>query len=234
MTKLAFDEYAEAYDSWFLENRAILESEVRLLRHFLEKPGQALSVGCGTGLFEWILREQHGTEIGFGVEPSEDMRRIARERGLEVRAGSAEELPYEDDSFDTVILNGIPGYVDDLERAFLEAARVLRPGGAIIVADVPAESSFGLLYQLAATKGSWEDPTLEGLAPPVPYPVELAAAAHWRTTQEKIQLLERTGFERLEYAQTLTLHARFANEEVEEPSKGYEKGDYVAIRGWKD
>ena len=36
MTKPAFDEYAETYDAWFLENRAILESEILLLRRFLQ------------------------------------------------------------------------------------------------------------------------------------------------------------------------------------------------------
>ena len=233
MTKPAFDEYAEAYDSWFLKNRTILESELRLIRNFLENPGRTLSVGCGTGLFELILREEHDIEVGFGVEPSADMRAIAAKRGIQVKAGSAESLPYEDASFDTALLNGIPGYVADLERAFSEAHRVLRPGGVILVADVPAESSFGLLYQFAATKGSWDDPALAGLAPAHPYPVDLAAAAHWRTTEEKAELLKRVGFADLEFAQTLTVHARFANDFVEEPIEGYDRGDYVLIRAYK-
>jgi SAM-dependent methyltransferase len=230
MSRPAFDEYAERYDAWFLENQAILESEVLLLRRFLLDPGETLSVGCGTGLFELILREQHGIDIRHGIEPSEDMRAIAAIRGMQVRPGSAEALPYPDGSFDTALLNGIPGYVDDLEKAFGEALRVLRPGGSIVVADVPAESSFGLLYQFAATRGSWEDPALAGLAPALPYPVELAAAARWRTTEEKAGLLVRVGFEDLEFAQTLTVHARFANDAVEEPIEGFERGDYVAIR----
>lgn len=67
---------------------------------------------------------------------------------MEVRSGTAEELPQEDDSFDTVLLNGIPSYVADLPRAFREAHRV-------------------------------------------PYPIEFAAAANWRTTEEKAEMLER-------------------------------------------
>ncbi len=233
MSKPAFDEYAEKYDAWFLENRAILESELLLLRRFLHNPGDTVSVGCGTGLFELILREKHGINIRYGVEPSDDMRGVAVKRGLLVESGSAEALPYLDGNFDTALLNGIPGYVDDLERAFGEAYRILKPGGSIVVADVPAESSFGLLYQFAATKGSWDDPALQGLAPALPYPVELAAAARWRTTSEKAELLERVGFTGLEYAQTLTVHARFANDSVEQPVDGFDRGDYVAIRARK-
>jgi ubiquinone/menaquinone biosynthesis C-methylase UbiE len=234
MSKPAFDEYAETYDAWFLENRAILESEVLLLRRFLHNPGDTVSVGCGTGLFELILREEHGIHIRYGVEPSDDMREVAVKRGLQVESGSAEALPYLDGNFDTALLNGIPGYVAELETAFAEAYRVLKPGGSIIVADVPAESSFGLLYQFAATKGSWDDPALKGLAPALPYPVELAAAARWRTTGEKAELLKRVGFTGLEYAQTLTVHACFSNDAVEQPVDGYDRGDYVAIRARKE
>ena len=86
MSKPAFDEYAEKYDAWFLENRAILESEVLLLRRFLHNPGDTVSVGCGTGLFELILREEHGIDIRYGVEPSDDMRGVAVKRGLLVES----------------------------------------------------------------------------------------------------------------------------------------------------
>jgi predicted TPR repeat methyltransferase len=65
-----FDEYADAYDAWFLQNRQVLASEVLLLKHALGHPGRTLSVGCGSGLFESLLRREHGIEIRFGVEPA--------------------------------------------------------------------------------------------------------------------------------------------------------------------
>jgi SAM-dependent methyltransferase len=228
-----FDEYAERYDAWFLKNRHVLESEVLLLKHFLGTPGKALSVGCGSGLFEQILRSEHGIDIRHGVEPAGGMAHIAEKRGMTVRSGNAEALPFDDDEFDTVILNGTPGYIDDLKQAFSEAGRVLKSGGSVLIADVPAESSYGLLYQLATVKGSWDDPYLSSLAPPHPYPIEFAAAARWRTTAEKIGLLTAVGFVNLQYAQTLTVHPRFSNDGVEQPVEGYDRGDYVAIRGRK-
>ncbi len=233
MSDSSFDERAAEYDAWFLRNPNVFQSEVLLLARFLREPGRALSVGCGSGLFEKTLRDEHGIEIRHGVEPARGMAEIAGKRGIEVQSGSAEDLPFEDGSFDTVTLNGTPSYIDDLERAFVEAYRVLRTGGHVVVADVPAESSYGLLYRLAAHVGSWDDPSLRAVAPAHPYPVEFAAAANWRTTEEKAELLEKVGFAELETAQTLTVHPKYSDDAVEQPCAGHDRGDYVAIRAQK-
>ena len=45
-----FDEYASAYDAWFLNNRNVLYSEVNLVAATLKDAGRTLSVGCGSGL----------------------------------------------------------------------------------------------------------------------------------------------------------------------------------------
>jgi len=230
MTEEIFDEFAEEYDSWFLKNRNVLESEVLLLKHFLIEPGRTLSVGCGSGLFEHILRDRHGIDIRDGVEPAEHFARIAEKRGMTVKIGHAEDLPFDDGEFDTVLQNGTPGYIENLEKAFREAYRVLKTGGHIVVADVPAESSYGLLYRLAAKIGTWADPSVSVLAPPHPYPIEFAAVAKWRPTEEKARLLKAAGFVELEYAQTLTRHPKYSNDLVERPVEGFDRGDYVAIR----
>jgi ubiquinone/menaquinone biosynthesis C-methylase UbiE len=228
-----FDEHAAEYDSWFLKNRNVLQSEVELLAAVLRDPGRALSVGCGSGLFEMILRDSHDIDVHFGVEPAEGMAEIAEKRGMEVKLGPAENLPFDDDSFDTVLFNGTPSYIGNLQEAFEEAYRVLREGGQIVVADVPAESSYGTLYRLAAMVGTWDDDSLRAIAPAVPYPMEFAAAAKWRTTQEKLDLLEQVGFSSPETTQTLTLHPKFSDDAVESPVPGHERGDYVAIRARK-
>ena len=66
MGKLSFDEYAEEYDAWFMQNPNVLASEVLLLKRSLGSPGKTLSVGSGTGLFEHFLRTQHGIEVAYG------------------------------------------------------------------------------------------------------------------------------------------------------------------------
>jgi ubiquinone/menaquinone biosynthesis C-methylase UbiE len=180
-----------------------------------------------------ILRDAHGIDIHFGVEPAEGMAEIAKKRGMEVQVSPAESLPFDDDSFDTVIFNGTPSYIGDLEGALKEAYRVLQSGGHIVVADVPAESSYGLLYRLAAKMGTWDDASLRAIAPAEPYPVEFAAAANWRTTQEKLDLLDKVGFVDSASTQTLTVHPKFSDDAVEMPSRGHDQGDYVAIRARK-
>ena len=55
--KRSFDEFAEAYDAWFFDNMNLLNSEVNLVAYFMKDAGDAFSVGCGSGLFESILKE---------------------------------------------------------------------------------------------------------------------------------------------------------------------------------
>ncbi len=229
-----FDEYAAKYDSWFLLNANVLESEVRLIASALgPEPGWTLSVGCGSGLFESILAREHGIHIGVGIEPSEGMAGIARKRGMDVTLASAEAIPHPDASFGTVLANGIPAYLSELGTALGEIFRVLQPGGTLILADVPASSSYGQLYQLAAVVGTWDDPRLHKIAPAHPYPVEFVTQANWRTTPEIIAELHGLGFVDLDFTQTLTTHARYSDDRPEDPSPGYDRGGYVAIRARK-
>ncbi|MCG2881316.1 MAG: methyltransferase domain-containing protein [Vulcanisaeta sp.] len=225
---------ASKYDSWFLSNPYVLESEVLLLKYLLEpNPGRALSVGCGSGLFEFILRTRYGIVINECVEPSEDMARVARARGLNVKIGYAEDLPYGDAEFDTVILNGVLDYVRDDVKAIREAYRVLKPGGHIVVADVIAEGSYGLLYKLAEILGSWDDPYIVRVKPPNPYPIEYVRQARWHTVDEIMRLLRDAGFVIVKVARTLTRHPKYSNESVEYPIGGFDRGDYVGFKGWK-
>ncbi|MBD3335432.1 MAG: methyltransferase domain-containing protein [Candidatus Eisenbacteria bacterium] len=230
---LAFDEHAGKYDSWFQENRNILTSEVRLIARALGKPGRALSIGCGSGLFEMLLKQEFGILIEDGIEPAEGMAEIARKRGMTVAIAPAEEIPHPDAAFETALMNGTPAYFQDLRRPLEEARRILKPGGRLVIGDVPASSSFGMLYKLAGVIGTWDDPHLRKIAPAKPYPVEFVREAHWRSTEEIAEQLQELGFEDLDFAQTLTTHARFADDAPEDPIPGYTKGSYVAIRAVK-
>ncbi len=228
-----FDEYAQQYDAWFLENRNVLYSEVNLVASMLRDAGRILSVGCGSGLFEKILREERGIDIRDGIEPSEAMAAIARHRGVEVTISTAENADFGDGVYDTILFNGTPSYIDGLAEVVRRVYKALKPGGRIVLVDVPKESSYGILYNLAKALGTWDHPLLEGCYPPNPYPIEFVEVAKWRTTAEKIAMLEDAGFRNLTFAQTLTTHPLYSDNTEEQPVEGYDRGDYVAISAIK-
>ena len=229
----SFDKYAEKYDAWFLENKNVLYSEVKLVAHTLKNAEHILSIGCGSGLFEMILEKEFGISIKEGIEPSVDMAEIARKRGLSVEIGTAENAYIESGKYDTILYNGCPSYINNLEKAIKDSYAALKENGKIVLIDIPKESSYGLLYNLAKLAGTWEHKLLENIYPRNPYPIELVCQSNWRTTAEKIALLEKAGFSDFEFAQTLTRHPIYSNNIIEEPISGYDSGDYVAICGRK-
>ncbi|MGQ1911307.1 class I SAM-dependent DNA methyltransferase [Marinifilum sp. RC60d5] len=229
-----FNEYASDYDAWFLENENVLYSEVKLVAHFLKDAGEVFSVGCGSGLFENILKKEFGILVKNGIEPSKEMAAIARKRGLKVSITTAEEMELEKENYDTILFNGTPSYITDLQKALNKAYEALRLGGKLVVIDVPKESSYGVLYNLAKAVGSWDHELLGGVQPRDPYPIDLVKVANWRTTAEKIKMIKNANFKNLQFAQTLTKHPLYSNALAEEPIEGYDCGDYVAICATKN
>ena len=227
-----YDEYAGEYDSWFLANENLLTSEARLVAQMLRESGDALSIGCGSGLFEKIMAEDFGISVREGVEPSKGMAAIARKRGMSVDIASAGDFKTSK-QYDTVLMNGCPSYIDDLDGAFVNVAKALKPGGRIVVADVPKESAYALVYNLAMTLGTWDHPLLEGVKPKDPYPIEFVKSANWRTTAEKVGALRRADFIGFEFCQTLTMNPASSDDYIENPVPGCDKGSYVAIAARK-
>ena len=219
----AFESEAKDFDFWFSKNKNIFESEFLAEKELFPGPENAVSIGVGSGLFA------SGLGITKGVEPSNDMAKLARERGIDVKIGTAENVPYEDEKFNTVLLSTVLSYCENPLKALKEAFRILRKGGQVVVSFLPREGSYSMFYDLARVHGEF-DP---GRTPENPYPLKFIAGATWLSIEKMKELIHQAGFIDFEYAQTLTKHPRYSNEEIEKPSRGYKKGDFVVIKARK-
>lgn len=134
-------------DAWHARNRSTtddLEGRLRAdpvleaVRALRLTPKRVLEVGCGNGYRLEGLRMQFGAE-GVGVEPSSEAVAEARKRfpSIDVRVGTAEDLPFEDASFDAVAFGFCLYLCDrrDLFKIAWQADRVLVEGGYLFIYD---------------------------------------------------------------------------------------------------
>jgi ubiquinone/menaquinone biosynthesis C-methylase UbiE len=120
---------ARQYDKWYQspENRFVADLEDQLLLRLLEpvRGERVLDIGCGTGRHLSMFLEL-GLDV-TGVDASPHMLAIAREKlghRADLYQGLAEDLPFEDNSFDIATLITTLEFVDDVQKALQEACRV--------------------------------------------------------------------------------------------------------------
>jgi methionine biosynthesis protein MetW len=105
----------------------------RLLLEALEGARSCLDVGCGNGATTGLLLRERCPGY-VGVDVSEEAVRAARGRGLAAtRVSDASDLPFEDDSFDLAVCIEVLEHLFDPRAAVEEIARVVRPGGRVVV-----------------------------------------------------------------------------------------------------
>ena len=105
------------------------ESTRKLVRQYTDSGNHVLDIGVGLGRVLGPLSNLNR----YGIDVSLEYLQKARENGIEVAFAKAEELPYQDDSFDCVIACDVLEHVIDLYSTGKEIQRVLKPGGIFIL-----------------------------------------------------------------------------------------------------
>jgi ubiquinone/menaquinone biosynthesis C-methylase UbiE len=161
--------------------------EVVIERSGLEPGMDLLDVACGTG--NATIPAARAGARATGLDFSPQLLEIARERGSDAMVevewveGDAQELPFDDASFDRVISTFGHMFAPDHRRTADEMLRVCRPGGTIAVACWTPEGAIGRMFR-----------TVAELVPPPPG----TPAILWGTEEHQRELLGAGAFERHE------------------------------------
>ncbi len=175
----------EVYAKWRTTGlgRITEELEQRLILEFAApvRGERALDIGCGDGALTLALWKE-GASLVAGCD--RDPRMIAAAKGLATRhranigyvIGRAEQLPFADETFDVLTAVTVLCFVPEPSKALHEMARVLRPGGRVVIGDLGKWSLWAASRRIRGWLGS-----------------DLWRAARFRTAGELRALAEQAG-----------------------------------------
>lgn len=202
-----FNNNSLVYDGWFDTHPAVYQSELLAIKPFIPKNKTGIEIGAGTGRFAQQFN------IKYGVEPSENMAKIAEQRGITVYRAFAEDLPFGDSTFDFVMMVTTVCFLSDISEAFSETRRILKTNGEIILAVIDKNSEPGKMYLKENAKNKFY------------------SNATFYSPEELTLILQNSGFSDFMFRQTLT---NINLNEVQKPATGYGKGCFVVIKANKN
>ncbi len=144
-----YENYQAVEDPLYVEERQgrvlTFEHHLKPLERLTGPPAgrPLLDVGCYTGIFVEIAA-RHGWDA-WGVEPSHWAVREARERGLHVVQGTLETADLPPAYFDVVTLWDVIEHLPDPRATLVQAHRLLKPGGLLVVHTIDIDSLFARL-----------------------------------------------------------------------------------------
>ena len=149
------DEHEDFYSTSL--GQEVLDAEVELLLDLLPKEGRVLSIGCGIGVHEAALRERRPAMELTCSDLQDEMLRSAPS-DLDLVRADMTDLPFPDGTYDAVYEITALVFVSDPEKALNEMARVMRPGGLLVLLSLNPLSKWGRdrLGQLPAPWGELE------------------------------------------------------------------------------
>jgi len=201
-----FDKEYLRYDEWYKKNKFAYLSELAAVSKFIPRVGEGLEIGVGTGRFAAVLG------IRNGIDPSRNMLKIAQKRGVNVKAGSGESIPFPDESFDYAAIIISICFVKDPCKVLKETARVLKKNGIVIIGIVDKDSFLGKFYRKKRSA--------------------FYKKAEFLSVKEVKEILKKNGFGRSFCYQTLSVLPADMKS-AEKPVKGHGKRGFVVISAKK-
>lgn len=197
----------EQYDRWIDQYPAVFESKLLAIKAVWPCGEKLVSVEIGTvsGRLAGALCIHEGLQTATGLETPAGEIPVATIPGL------AEDLPYENEQADVILMNGCISQVKDVPRALNEAYRVLKPGGMLVLSFIDRSSLLASHYETHLSQGAF-----------LPY-------THLYTADEVKALLSDAGFQQPDFFQTLfgSLHTITG---VQQPRPGYGEGSFIVAK----
>ena len=167
----AFDLFAPLYDLFMPASDGISVRKGLSIAEY--DPERIIEVGGGSGR----VAETVGATV---VDPARGMLERARKHGLETVQGSATDLPHPDGSVDAVVVVDAFHHFPDQRRCLEEMARVLTPGGVLVVTEFDRGTRLGRALEISERLVGFDSSfyTAEGLGAELdavgldPYPIE--------------------------------------------------------------
>ncbi len=204
---------------------------IMLPRALALKPKNALDVGCGEGRFCRMLGA-HGI-AATGVDPTAALIAHAREAEAQVAyiEAPAEQLPFDDASFDLVVSYLALIDIPDYRAGIAEMARVLKPGGALLIASLNG-------FNTAGTETGWlRDARGELLCYPVDHYLDERAfwtewrgiriVNHHRPLQAYMQVLIGEGLQLKHFEEPAPIHGA-----PEPKAERYRRAPWFLVMEW--
>ena len=148
MSFSVFEEYADEYDQWFLDNRDVYLEELKRIREAIgDIPSSALEIGVGSGRFSEPLG------IRSGIEPSRALGLMAKDRGIEVIRAVGEAVPIKPSIYWMVVMITVLCFLTKPEETFREVHRILKHDGNLLVAFIEKGGVIAERYLARPDKG---------------------------------------------------------------------------------
>ena len=204
-----FEKFSDDYDKWFVKHQKLYEAELKAVKVLMKRFENGIEIGVGTGRFAKPLG------IKKGLEPSKKMAKIAKKRGIEViDDAKAEDMPFEDEEFDFVLMVTTICFVDDVSKTIKEIWRILKKEGVLIIGFVDKNTPLGKKYLANKDKSRFYK------------------SAKFFSSEEVTKLLNKSGFKECKAVQTL--FGKSLDDMKTDIEDGFGKGAFVTIRCIKD